>query len=128
MGLDECAAQSELSVLEVRLHRIMSSIHDPKEKKRLAYGRDHYSKSEYDKARKCWRIKKQKAHRSYRRAADSLTKAAAFDGESDSGISAVKQKKVPRWTVPSLRERVAGKLDRRARSIGAKKQRRALRE
>src|SRR4051812_40559 len=102
----------------------MSSIRTPQEKKRRAYERDHYAKSKYDKARNGWRTKKYTARRSYRRAADSLTRAAALDGESDGKISAVKQRPVRRWPVPSLRERVARKLDRRVRSVGAKKARR----
>lgn len=102
----------------------MSSVRTPQEKKRLAYERDHYAKSEYDKARNGWRIKKHKARRSYRHAADSLAKAAALDGESDAKIPAVQQQRVRRWGVPSLRERVAQKLDRRIRSVGAKKARR----
>lgn len=106
----------------------MSSIHTPQEKKRTAYARDHYAKSKYDKARNGWRIKKHKARRSYRHAADSLARAAALDGESDAKISTVQQRPVRRWGVPSLRERVANKLDRRVRSVGAKKQRRAFRE
>jgi hypothetical protein len=105
----------------------MSSIRTPQEKKRLAYERDHYAKSEYDKARNGWRIKKHKARRSYRHAADSLAKAAALDGESDAKIPAVQQRQVRRWGVPSLRERVASKIARRVRSVGAKKARRRRR-
>jgi hypothetical protein len=108
-------------------HSHMSAIHTPREKKQLAYERDHYAKNEYDKARNSWRTKKTKARRSYRHAADSLARAAAFDAESDSKISALKQRQHGRWTVPSLRERVAHKLNQRVHSIGAKKQRRALR-
>src|SRR6266540_644309 len=106
----------------------MSSVRAPQEKKRLAYERDHYAKSEYDKARNAWRTKKHKARRSYRHAADSLTRAAAFDGESDAKISAVRQRPVRRWPVPSLRERVASKLARRVGSIRAKKERRRAHE
>ena len=105
----------------------MSSVRTPQEKKRLAYERDHYAKSKYDKARSGWRTKKHKARRSYRHAADSLAKAAAFDGESDAKISAVQQRRVRRWGVPSLRELVAHKHDRRVRSVGAKKARRRRR-
>jgi hypothetical protein len=50
----------------------MSKIKSPQQKKQMAYERDHYAKSEYDKARNAWRTKKQKARRSYRHAADSL--------------------------------------------------------
>src|SRR4051794_17427810 len=102
----------------------MSSIHTPQEKKRLAYERDHYAKSKYDKARTGWRIKKHKARRSFRHATDALTKAAAFAGESDAKIPMLTQQRVRRWGVPSLREEVARKLARRVRSFGAKKARR----
>ncbi len=106
----------------------MSSIRNPQQKKRLAYDRDHYAKSEYDKARNAWRIKKLKARQSYRRAVDSLARAAALDGESDSKISAIRQRAVRRWPVPSLREDVAHKLKQRVRSVGAKRSRRAARQ
>ena len=102
----------------------MSRIKSPQQKKKLAYERDHYAKSEYDKARNGWRIKKHKARRSYRHAADSLAKAAALDGKSDSKMSALRQRRVRRWPVPSLREEVARKLDMRIRRYGAKKARR----
>jgi hypothetical protein len=113
----------------------MSSIHTPQEKKQAAYKRDHYAKSEYDKARNGWRIKKHKARRSIRhaagiltKAAGILTKAAVFDGESEVKISAVKQRPHGRWPVPSLRDVVEQKHARRVRSVGAKKQRQALKE
>src|SRR5882762_6223295 len=102
----------------------MSSVRTPQEKKQLAYERDHYAKSKVDKARKTWRTKKHKARRSYRHAADALARAATFDGESDAKISAVQQRRVPRWPVLSLREEVAHKLNRRVRSAGAKRARR----
>ena len=131
-GRAPCAQPSRSAAVAqlgfVRRYRAMSSVRTPQEKKRLAYERDHYAKSEYDKARSGWRTKKHKARRSYRNAADSLAKAAAFDGESDSKISAIRQRRVRRWPVPSLRERVAHKLGRRVRSIGAKKVRRTRRE
>jgi hypothetical protein len=106
----------------------MSAIHTPQEKKRLAYERDHYAKSKYDKARNALRTKKHKARRSYRHAADSLARSAALDGKSDAKISAIQQRPVRRWGVPSLRERVASKLSRRVRNIGAKKARRRAHE
>jgi len=107
----------------------MSTIHTPQEKKRLAYERDHYAKGKYDKAfRKSWPTKKRKASRSFRHAADALTKAASLDAESDAKISAIKQRPLGKWAVPSLRESVAGKLTRRVRSVGAKKRRRKARE
>ena len=120
--------QPMIDMFEIQPRRTMSSARTPQEKKRLAYERDHYAKSEHDKARNGWRTKKHKARRSYRHAADSLTRAAAFDEKSDSKISAIKQRPHGRWTVPSLRQRVAHKLDRRVRSIGAKKARRKAHE
>jgi hypothetical protein len=99
----------------------MSSVSTPQKKKQLAYERDHYAKSKRDKARKAWRTSKHKTRRSYRHAADSLTRAAAFDGESDAKISTVRQRSVRRWPVPPLRELVAHKLDKRVRGVGAKK-------
>ena len=106
----------------------MSAVHTPQEKKRLAYERDRYAKGEYDKAQKSWRTKKRKASRSSRHAADVLKKAAALDKESDAKISAIKQQPHGKWPVPSLRERVARKLDRRVRSLGTKKARRTAQE
>src|SRR5436305_10818741 len=105
----------------------MSSVHIPQEKKRLAYERDHYAKSEHDKARKAWRTKKHKARRAYRHSVDSLAKASGLHGEADSKISAVRQPVVRRWAVPSLREHVVHKLDQCVRSVAAKKSRRASR-
>src|SRR5215472_9336789 len=77
----------------------MSSVHNPKEKKRLAYARDHYAKNKADKARNHWGIKKQNARRAFRHAVNSLTQAAALDGGSDEKISAVSQQRVRRWPV-----------------------------
>jgi len=102
----------------------MSAVHTPQQKKRLAYERDHYAKGKYDKAfHKGWPTKKRKASRSFRHAADALTKAASLDVESDAKITTIRQRPLGKWPVPSLRERVAHKLDRRVRSIGAKKAR-----
>jgi len=113
----------------VSLHLAMSAVHTPQQKKRLAYERDHYAKGKYDKAfRKGWPTKKRKASRSFRHAADALTKAASLDAESDAKITAVGQRPLGKWPVPSLRERVASKLSRRVRSIGAKKARRRAHE
>jgi hypothetical protein len=107
----------------------MSAFHTPQQKKQLAYERDHYAKGKYDKAfRKGWPTKKRKASRSFRHAADALTKAASLDAESDAKITAISQRPLGKWRVPSLRERVANKLARRVRSIGAKKARRRSHE
>jgi len=113
----------------VSQHHTMSAVHTPQQKKRLAYKRDHYAKGKYDKAfRKGWPTKKRKASRSFRHAADALTKAASLDAESDANTTAIRQTPLGKWRVPSLRERVANKLARRVRSIGAKKARRRSHE
>ena len=110
-------------------HSVMSSFHTPQEKKRLAYERDHYAKGKHDKAfRKGWQTKKRKASRSFRHAADALTKAASLDAESDAKISTIKQRPLGKWPVPSLSERIAHKRRRRVRSVGAKRARRAARQ
>lgn len=107
----------------------MSSVRTPQEKKRLAYGRDHYAKGKYDKPfRKGWPTKKRKASRSFRHAADALTKAAALDEDSDAKITAIKQYPLGKWPVPKLGEIVPGRLEKRARRTGAKRARRAKRE
>ena len=100
----------------------MSAVQMPQEKKRLAYERDHYAKGKSDKAfRKGWPKKKRKASRSFRHAAEALTKAASLDTESDAKISAIRKRRLRKWDVPTLRDRVAQKLARRVRTIGAKK-------
>src|SRR2546423_11567798 len=107
----------------------MSAIHTPQEKERLAYERDHYGKGKYDKAfRKGWPTKKRKSSRSFRHATGALTRAACLDAESDAKISAIKQRPLDKWAVPSLRELVAHKLARRVRSVGAKKARQKAQE
>ena len=118
-----------IDMFEIQPRRTMSSARTPQEKKRLAYERDHYAKGKYDKRfRKGWPAKKRKASRSFRHAADALTKAASLNAESDAKIAAIRQRPLGKWPVPSLRERVAHKLDRRVRSIGAKKARRRAHE
>jgi hypothetical protein len=107
----------------------MSTVQTPQEKKRLAYKRDHYAKGKYDKAfRKGWPTKKRKASRSFRHAADGLTKAAALDEDSDAMITAIKQYPLGKWPVPNLGEVVPGRLAKRARRVGAKNERRAARD
>jgi hypothetical protein len=104
---------------------VMSSVRTPQDKKQLAYARDHYAKGKYDKAfRETWPRKKHKSGRSFRHAADTLTRAAALDGESDAEISAIKKKPLTKWPVSKLGEIVPGKLAKRAGRVGAKKARR----
>jgi hypothetical protein len=106
----------------------MSSVHSPQQKKELSYNRDHRAKGKYDKAfRKTWPLKKRKAVRSFRRAANSLTARTLYDAESDATISSIKQKKLKKWGAPSLREDVERRMERRERRIGAKVARRKSR-
>jgi hypothetical protein len=101
----------------------MSSIQSPPEKKKIAYEKDHYAKGESDKARKSWPNKKRKSSRRFRHAAQTLTQAAAMDGESDEKISAIKQRQLLKWGVSSLGNHVANRLAARQTRIGAKKAR-----
>jgi hypothetical protein len=63
----------------------MSSVHSPQQKKRLSYERDHYAKgAKSDKGfRKTWPRKKRKANRAFRHAADTLTRTAPQDPDTD---------------------------------------------
>ena len=107
----------------------MSSVHTPQEKKRLALERDHYAKGKHDKGfRKTWPIKKRKTSRSFRHAADALTRAAVLKPEAEADISVIKQHPLQKRGVSHLGERVAFRLDKRKRRIGAKKQRRLMRK
>src|SRR5579859_1597861 len=103
----------------------MSSVRAPQEKKRLAYARDHYAKGKHDKGfRKTWPIKKRKASRSFRHAADGFTRAAALQPGTEADISIIKQHPLQKWGVAHLGERVSAKLDKRKQRVGAKKLRR----
>ena len=103
----------------------MSSVHTPQEKKRLFYKRDHYPKGKHDKGfRRVWPTKKRKTSRSFRHAADTLTRIAVLDASADADIRLIQQRRVGKWRVSKPGERVARKFDRRVRKVGAKRQRR----
>jgi hypothetical protein len=107
----------------------MSSVRTPQEKKRPAYQRDHYAKGKHDKGfRRVWPLKKRKASRAFRHAADTMTKTALLASESDVGIRAIKPKPLRKWAVKNLREFVAGKVDRRVCGVNLKKTRRRMRD
>jgi len=113
--------------LLVSIHS-MSSVHTPQEKKRLFYKRDHYPKGKHDKGfRRGWPTKKRKTSRSFRHAADTLTRIAVLDTGADADIRLIKQRRMGKWKVSKLRGRVARKFNRRIRRVGAKKQRRSRR-
>lgn len=118
-----------MGLIVITVETTMSSIKSPPEKKRVAYERDHYAKGEYEKSfRKSWPRKKKKAGRRVRRIASGLTKAVGLDVESGEKIAAIKNRRLDKWEVPSLRESVNSKLARRVASIRAKSIRRQRQE
>src|SRR5262245_11556654 len=108
----------------------MSSVHTPPEKKRLSYERDHRVRGgESDKAfRRKWPIKKRKASRSFRHAAESMTRSAKRDSEADIDFRVIKKQQLAKWGVASLADTVAERQALRARRVGAKIGRKRRRE
>lgn len=108
----------------------MSSVQTPQEKKRLSYERDHRVRGgESDKAfRRKWPIKKRKASRSFRRAADGMTRSAVADSEADVDFRAIKKQQLTKWGVASLGDTVASIQALRACRVGAKVARKKRRE
>ncbi len=101
----------------------MSSVHNPKEKKRLSLARDHYSKGEHDKDRTWWRKERDLQHAYRRRVKVGL----GHSGEGEEEVAAIRRQRVKKWPVPPLRELVAHKLKKRRRRVGSKIWRRAQR-
>ena len=106
----------------------MSSVHTPQEKKRLFYKRDHYPKGKPDKGfRRGWPTKKRKTSRSFRHAADTLTRIVVLETCADADIRLIEQRRVGKWRVSKPGGRVAHKFDRRIGKVAAKRQRRSRR-
>jgi hypothetical protein len=101
----------------------MSSVRHPTEKKRLSLARDHYSKAEYDKARKGWRRKE----KSIERACRHQVKAKLGSLDDPDAPVVVFKKKVKKWPVAMLGERVKHKLSERKQRVGSRIQRQAVR-
>ncbi len=108
----------------------MSTVHIPQQKKRLRYDRDHRVRGgENDKAfRREWPLKKRKASRSFRHAADNVTRSALTDPEADVDFRVIKKQQLTKWGVASLRDTVAGRNALRARRVGAKTARKMRRD
>ena len=100
----------------------MSAVHTPQEKKRLSYEHDHRVRGgENDKAfRRKWPVKKRKTSRSFRHAADSMTRAAIADPEADVDLRVIKRQRLSKWGVAALGDTVASRRELRARRVGAK--------
>jgi len=100
----------------------MNSVHTPQEKKRLSYERDHRVRGgENDKAfRRKWPIKKRKASRSFRHAAESMTLLALQNAEADIDFRIIKKQQLTKWGVASLGDTVTARQALRASRFGAK--------
>jgi len=107
----------------------MSTVHTPQAKKQLSYDRDHRVRGKNDKAfRRKWPLKKRKASRSFRHAAESLTRTAAANPKADIDLRLIKKPQLTKWGVTSLRSSVTKKLKLRTRRVGAKIERKKSRE
>ena len=113
----------------------MSSIRTPQEKKRLAYERDHYNRN--GESNKAWRkakpVKKARARRGFRKAANDLLHVCADQPENapESVLrkqASIKQRRVTDWGAIRLKEFVATRRVRNSLNAGAKKARRKARE
>lgn len=107
----------------------MSRVKHPSEKKRLAYERDHYNRN--GESNKAWRktkpLKKAKARRAYRKAANHLTRS---ETENETHAVAckpgsVRQQRVGDWGSLSLRAFVDSRKKRRGKGHGDKEKRMA---
>jgi hypothetical protein len=112
----------------------MSSVRTPREKKRLAYERDHYNRN--GESNKAWRkakpLKKANARRAFRKASKDLLRIAGTepDTASDSVVrkqSSIRQRRVNDWGAVHLREFVETRRIRNQLKTGAKKARREIR-
>ena len=93
----------------------MSSIQNPQAKKMQSYARDHRVRGgEIDKAfRRKWPIKKRKASRAWRHAADGQLRRALADAEPDVDPRLIQRRHLAKWGVVSLAECVDYAMDAR---------------
>jgi hypothetical protein len=82
----------------------MSSIGNPQSKKAMSYARDHRVRGgENDKAfRRKWPIKKRKASRAWRHAADGQLRRALADAEPDVDPRLIQRRHLVKWGIVSL--------------------------
>jgi hypothetical protein len=106
----------------------MSTVHNPQEKKRLSYERDHYNRN--GENNKSWRkakpIKKKKAVKSFRKSSNDLTKVVARGDapmNAEKKLGSLKQKKVVDWGSIRLGDFVANRKEMRATRVGSRKRR-----
>jgi hypothetical protein len=86
----------------------MSSIRNPQTKKAMSYVRDHRVRGgENDKAfRQKWPVKKRKASRAWRHAADGLLRRAMTEAEPDADTRLIERRHLAKWGVVSLAQSV----------------------
>jgi hypothetical protein len=107
----------------------MSRVKHPAEKKRLAYERDHYNRN--GESNKAWRkakpLKKAKARRAYRKAANQVTRVETKNETHTVACKqdSVRQQRVGDWGSLSLREFVDSRKKRRGKGHGDKEKRTA---
>jgi hypothetical protein len=104
----------------------MSKTKSPRQKKKLAYERDHRYIAEYPHGfRKSWPRKKAKAERAARHGAKQLLNATG----DDTVLADIHRRTVKKWGgAATLREMVAAKQAKRAAMVGARKRRTAQRK
>ena len=104
----------------------------PQAKKELDYEKQHFSPGEYPHAfRRNWPRKKARVNREYRRKADELLSKISIEPAvtveeqiDDGGLTrnrfrkSVLKKRVRKWGVATLKERVDSRLETRASQIG----------
>jgi len=105
----------------------------PQEKKRLAYAKDHFSPGEHSSSRHSWRRKKTSTNRQYRRKTEELFTVVkpGMAGEDVSQATedltvgrvqdSVPKKKLRKWGVIALAEKVPLTLERRGERIDRRK-------
>src|SRR5687768_17298379 len=108
----------------------MSSVHNPQEKKRLSYARDHYNRN--GESNKAWRkakpVKKRRARKGFRKSLNDLTRVVAAGQASENAerkLGSLRKKKVNDWGSIHLKEFVATRKRERSNRVKAKKLRRA---
>ena len=102
----------------------MSSVHDPTDKKALAYARDHYSTGKYEKRyRKIWPKIKRRMARATRHIAADAVRQAVTTGDAVLAPRPKQKHKLRQRASASLRQVVSGTKSRRIKSAGVKKRR-----
>lgn len=106
----------------------MSTIRNPKEKKRLSYERDHYNRN--GENNKSWRkakpLKKRKAVKAFRKSSNDLIKVVGGgDGamNAERKLMSLRKEKIVDWGSIRLGDFVAGRKEMRAKRVNSRKRR-----